>query len=75
MWTCNYMFDNIMQCQHMDPIYKLKWPLTIMINGWCHEMSTNEIHSHMDHSWKWPLNIIISRFITKVVNVHSVHTC
>jgi len=38
-------------------------------------MSTNEIHSNMDHSWKWPLNIIINRFITKVVNVHSVPTC
>jgi hypothetical protein len=91
MWMCNVLIFCQLSCNKCElaiicliiscnvniwiPSISWKWPLTIMINGWCHEMSTNEIHSQMDHSWKWPLNIIISRFITKVVNVHNVHTC
>jgi hypothetical protein len=64
-----------MQCQWIYPIKKLK--MTFGYNGKqmmpCN--SINEVHSHMDHSWKWLSTIMVNRFTTKVVNVHGVDMC
>jgi hypothetical protein len=46
-----------------------KWPLIIMVSGWCYATSEDGVHSHMDHDKKWPSTIIMTMFTTKVVNV------
>jgi hypothetical protein len=48
------MFEDVKHVNTWIPSNSWKWPLIIMLNGWCYATLEDGIHSHMDHNKKWP---------------------